>query len=289
MEIYDLNVLRFRLNPEINSVTDAEKIHDFLCKLEVKMALGTLNLMPHYRGEQFYGWEILPNIFRIKSLENDPITAKKLEKQGWLEFEKTIQQHFGSDALRNLFDSETFGKDWDLLMQSQHATIKTRLLDWSANVYSPLYFASEKSGDDDIDNADGQFWVYMTPTEQIKSHNEFPIKNTFYDQDPQDVKSPSMINVSIYLDDLEKRKYEVRMYHQRGRFFISEEANCNIPMNRQTNIAELMFRFKIPAASKQAIQDELKVRNIHYEYLFGAPNPAHQQLMDAVNKNVYGT
>lgn len=288
MEIYDQNVLDWNMNSEITCVKDAERIHDTMVSLEFKATWGGMYDMPHYRGEQYFGWDLMPNIFRIGDLATDKAKAKQLEKQGWQEFENVIKANFGNDALRTIFDNEKHGKDWDLLMQAQHASVKTRLLDWSPNVYAPLYFATERNADPKIENSDAQFWVFMVPFESIKSHNDYPVRDTFYDQDPQALSQGCMINVSIFLDELDKRKYEVRMYHQKGRFYVSEDASCHLPLNKQPALQPLLFRFRVPAKFKEPIRNELDARGINYDYLFGSANPAHQALMDSINKKVFG-
>jgi len=259
-----------------------------MIQLDIKLEMGGPYDMPRYRGEQKYGWDLSPNILRVSSIKGDKMKAKELEKKAWQEFEKLVKTEFGNDALRTLFDSEKHGKDWDLLMQAQHASVKTSLLDWSPNVYAPLYFATEESKVTDIENADEQFWIFMVPFENIRSHNEFPVKDTFYDQDPQTLKEGCMINVSIYLDDLTKRKYETRMFRQKGRFYISGNDQWDIAMNKQPAIAPLLFRFKVPANFKSIIRKELKERGIDRPYLFGPENPDHQALMDDINKRIFG-
>ena len=288
MEIYDENIQKWGMNPQITCVKDVEKIHDRMIQFDIKIAMGGPYDMPHYRGEHRYGWDLLPNILRIPSLKGNNAKAKELEKMAWLEFESVIKNNFGIDSLRTLFDNEKYGKDWDLLMQAQHASIKTSLLDWSPNVYAPLYFATEESKVAEIENADGQFWVFLVPFESIRSHNEFPVKDTFYDQDPQTLKEGCMINVSFDLDDLTKRKYESRMFHQKGRFYISGNDQWDIALNKQTIIAPLLFRFNVPVRCKSAIRKELKERGIDGTYLYGPVNPNHQALMDDINRRIFG-
>jgi hypothetical protein len=287
MEIYDENVLKWGMKPHIESVQDVEDIHNRMIEFDIKVGLGGPYDMPHYRGEQKHGWELEPNILRISSLKGDIIKARQLEKNAWQEFGQVITTNFGKDALRTIFDNEKHGKDWDLLMQAQHAGVKTRLIDWSPTVFAPLYFAVEESKIPEIENSDGQFWVFMVPFKKIKSHNEFPVKDTFYDQYPQTLKEGCMINVSIYLDDLSKRKYETRMFHQKGRFYISADHEWHIPMNKLATISPLLFRFLVPAKSKINIRKDLDDRRINHNYLFGPENPDHQALIKDINKRIF--
>lgn len=287
MERYDENVLRFGLNPTITSVKDIELIHDTMVQLEFKAALGDLYAMPHYRGEQKFGWNLDTNLFRIKTFQEDKVKAMQAVRNGVKEFEDVIRSNFGDAALRNIFDNEKHGKDWDLLFQAQHAGVKTCLLDWSPTVYAPLYFCTEESKDMEIEQSDAQYWVYMVPFANIKSHNEFPVKDSFYEQDPYSLKEGYMINVSIFLDDLEKRSYETRIYHQKGRFYLSGYDNAEVAMNKQPEVTQFLYRFRIPAACKAIIRKELRERGINREYLYGPENPDHQALIDTINSKIF--
>lgn len=288
MEQYDENVLKLGCPPDITNIKDAETIHIIMVDIETKARVrGCIYDMPHYRGEQKFGWDILPSIFRIPSLENDPEKAGELQKKAMIDFDETVTELFGKDALRTLFYSEKHGKDWDLLFQAQHANIKTKLLDWSPEILTALFFCTEESQDPNIEKADGQLWVFMVPFENIKAHNEFPVKDTFYEQDPSTIKDGFMINSSIYLDNLGDRVLESRMYKQRGRFYISSENKSYIPLNKQPDIKELLFRFKVPFDCKPIIREELRARKISREYLYVQENSEHQAIIDLINSRVY--
>jgi hypothetical protein len=262
MEIYDINVLNVGMNPIIDSVKDCEAIHDTMVGWDFKVMIGDLNAMPHYRGEQKFGWDLATNLFRTKSLQGDNAKAIQAVKNGAAEFERVIISNFGNNALRTLFDNEKHGKDWDLLFQAQHASIKTCLLDWSPNVYAPLFFATEESKDADIEKSDAQFWVYMVPFDKIRSHNTFPVKDSFYEQDPYAIKEGAMINVSVLLDDLSQRAYETRIFHQKGRFYISSKDSIDIAMNKQPEVVHFLYRFTVPGECKASIRDELEKRGM---------------------------
>ncbi len=275
------------LPQEINSLQEIDDLHrkfvqyrwDFYCRSGIET-------MSHYRSEQYFGWDITPGIFRKGGLSARQ--GKELEKRAALMFEQIVTENFGPEALRDLFYRQKYGKDWDLLFQAQHAGVKTTLVDWTARIDSSVYFAVEKSENPALEAADGQFWVYMIPTDELLSHNTFPIRDTFYDQDPADLTEGATINVSVLLDNLEKRLFETRIFKQGGRFYISTANRCDIPLNRQTEIARYLFRFRIPAARKQAIREELAADGLTRETIYVQENPEHQALIDAINMEVYG-
>jgi len=288
MEIYDRNVVEIMGLPQkVNSLQEIDDLHrkfvqyrwDFYCQSGIET-------MAHYRSEQYFGWDITPGVFRKRGI--GAREGKELEKRAALMFERIVTENFGPDALRDLFYRQRYGKDWDILFQAQHAGVKTTLVDWTARIDKSVYFAVEESMDGALNAADGQLWVYMIPTGELLSHNTLPIKDTFYDQDPADLRSGAMINVSICLDNLGKRLFETRMFKQGGRFYISASNECNIPLNRQQGIARYLFRFRIPAARKKVIREELAADGLTRETVYVQENPEHQALIDAINTEVYG-
>lgn len=69
---------------EIKNLQDIRTFHEELIKVRVdlKFSVG-IDVIPNYRGEQHYGWDILPRIFRPPfSTEIDLSQALKIEKNG---------------------------------------------------------------------------------------------------------------------------------------------------------------------------------------------------------------
>ena len=288
MEQFDERVTHLGIPQEISSVQDGLNLHSVMVQIGVKLHFAQDPLaMPHYRGEQKFGWDITPGISRVVSKKATVDEARQLEKRALEEFEMEVTTKISKEALRTLFYNEKHGKDWDLLFQGQHAGIKTSLLDWTPEIRQGLFFATEESKVEYIENSDGQLWVFLARFNTIKSHNEFPVKDSFYEQDPSSLSEGYLINSTIFLDDLEHRLFESRMYKQKGRFYLSSKENFGIAMNKQKEVAPLLFRFIIPASYKAVIREELKERGITREYLYVEENPAHQAIVDGVNQKIY--
>jgi hypothetical protein len=288
MELYDKRVLELGMKREITSVQNGLDVHKAMVRFETKEHFANdIYAMPHYRGEQNFGWDISPGISRVVDENATVDEARQLEKKALEEFELEVTSKVGKEALRTLFNNEKHGKDWDLLFQAQHAGIKTSLLDWTPEILQALFFATEESAITDIEKADGQLWVFLARFRTIRSHNEWPVKDSFYEQDPSSISEGYLINSSIYLDDLGKRLFESRMYKQKGRFYLSSKENFGIAMNRQNDVVPLLFRFIIPASHKAVIREELKERGITREYLYVEENPTHQAIIDSINQKVY--
>lgn len=272
----------------IKSLSDAEDLHSLCIKIRSEFFQRTqLYMMPHYRGEQFYGWDIKSGIFRPPMNITDPRIAKELEQKATHEFENVINNKLGSHQLRAIFNKEKYGKDWDLLFQAQHAGVKTTLTDWSAEIICPLYFATEESNNADVENADGQLWVFLLPTPLILSHNTWPNRDTFYDMNPFDMQQTYLINVASYLDHIEDRIFEYRMFKQKGRFVISANRYCHVPLDQQDYIKQFIFRVKIPQEFKSEIRKELANRGVIRKAMYIDETPARQNLIDEININIF--
>lgn len=271
----------------ITSVDEAESFHDQFLKLRTELFLRQItDVMPHYRGEQNHEWDIRSGIFRSPPTITDPTIGKTLEKQAIDEFENIINHQVGQDVLRNIFNNEKHGKDWDLLFQAQHAGIKTTLTDWTAFIVSALYFATEESSLPDIENADGQIWCFIVPTMHILGHSTVPSEN-FYEIDPFKMKGTYLINPSSYLDNIQDRIFEYRMFRQKGRFLICSNDTCHIPFNNQPHIQKYLFRIRIPTEHKKSIRNELAERGIIRSRMYIDEDPERQNLITEINNKIF--
>lgn len=170
----------------VKSLDEAVDLHKRFIELRTALSIEKqiMDMMPHYRGEHNFGWDIRSGIFRLPLNINDPETGKDLEERAIREFETTITQKVGGNVFRDIFNQEKHGKDWDLLMQAQHAGIKTTLTDWTPEIISAMYFATEWSSNAETEKSDGQLWCFIVPTQYILSHNNYPTRKTFYDLNP---------------------------------------------------------------------------------------------------------
>jgi hypothetical protein len=274
----------------ITSVDDAEALHKRFIELRTQLAvyMQLVEIMPHYRGEQVYGWDIRPGIFRPPLTIADAKAGKDFERKAVSEFEKVIVDKVGKKIFRDLFNNEKHGKDWDLLFQAQHAGVKTTLTDWSPEIISALFFATEESNNHDIEKSDGQLWNFIIPVQNIYGHNTFPTRDTFYNLDPFDLKETVLINPSSYLDNIQDRIFEYRMYRQKGRFVMPSAASCHIPLNQQTELQKFLIKARIPSEFKQKIREELAERKVIRANMYIDENPNRQDFITEVNRKVFG-
>ncbi len=276
-------------NIEIKSLDEAFDLHDNLfIPFRVKLFENGINgFMPHYRGEQKFGWDILSGVFRppFDKLSSDE--GKNLEKLAVTEFEETIKTKIGDKVLRNIFNHEKFGKEWDLLFQAQHGGVKTTLTDWTGFIQTALFFATEKSNNDEIENSDAQLWCLMVPEENIISDSQFFPKESMYNLDPFNIDNVYLINPSIYIDNVDERIFEYRMYKQGGRFLAMPNNVCNIPINKHGLFKDFLFHIRIPQAFKQSIRQTLTERGITRQRMYADENPIHNNLINDINNKIF--
>lgn len=271
----------------INSLIEVDELHEQFIKLRKALFFeGIMDFMPHYRGEQKYGWDIKPGLFRPPLNIPDATTAKKLEHLACMEFEQSVATD-GQHLLRDIFYYEKYGKEWDLLFQAQHGGIKTSITDWTAIIQSALYFAVEHSSDANIEAADGQLWVMLAPTNYILAHTDENKTKNFYSQDPKTINQYYIINPSTYLDDIDTRLYEKRMFRQKGRFFITPANMCHTAINQEEMLRPYLLRFRIPADKKLEIREELAQRQLTRKYVYVQENEQIEAIAADVNKKVY--
>jgi FRG domain len=276
-------------NIEIKSLDEAFDIHDNLfIPFRVKLYENGLNgFMPHYRGEQKYGWDILSGVFRppFDKLSSDK--GKNLEKLAVTAFEDTIKTKIGDKVLRNIFNHEKFGKEWDLLFQAQHGGVKTTLTDWTGFIQTALFFATEISSSEEIENSDAQLWCLMVPIENIISDSQFFPKESMYNLDPFNIDNVYLINPSIYIDNVDERIFEYRMYKQGGRFLAMPNNACNVPINKHDMFKDFLFHIRIPKDFKQSIRQALTERGITRQRMYADENPVHDNLIKDINNKIF--
>ncbi|KAF9658216.1 FRG domain-containing protein [Tenacibaculum sp. ZH5_bin.1] len=231
--------------------------HDKLInvRVELKFSIG-IDVMPHYRGEQFYGWDILPGIFRPPfSTAIDLTRARDIEKSGAELFKKKVTETYGDKHLFK-YSKKPYGEDWDLLFQAQHAGIKTNLIDLSTSSVHSSFFMSEPSTKHEKN--DGQLWGLLVPFEFILNETTDYDKLLYPNYNPYDLDTSFVCNVPTYIDNINQRTYQFRLFRQHGRLFASNNSDLSVPLNKKDFWKNMMIRIKVKAEDKKTIYNELK-------------------------------
>ncbi|MGO4770399.1 FRG domain-containing protein [Flavobacterium sp. W22_SRS_FK3] len=268
---------------EIKNLSDIERFHDELIRIrvEIKFKVG-LDVMPHYRGEQNYGWDILPGIFRPPfSGTMDLKKAREIEKKGAEIFKEKVIENYGENQLFK-HSIKPYGETWDLLFQAQHAALKTNLLDLSTSSISSSFFMCEP--DPRFDAAEGQLWGILVPSDFIYNETSDYDKLLYPEFDPFALENGFICNVPTYITDIDQRTYQFRLFRQHGRLFASSDADLHIPMNQKEFWKDMMIRVRVPAEAKKAIFNELIQRGIDRKKMMHIETPQADKMINDINQ-----
>lgn len=215
---------------------EKDTIKDFEDYLSLVSALVDEEGIILYRG-QTGNYPLLPSIVRINPTKNTEI----IEKAMLTSLKRRAQ----------LKVTTTFQDDWDWLVYAQHYGMKTKLLDWTSNPLVGLWFACS---DESKLNVDSFVYVFV-------ANNGFLINR-------KTTKSPFVITRTRILRPALNNE---RIVAQAGWFtahVFSNGSKKYVPLEKNTDINENLWEFKIPANLKKPILKRLSIFGINYQSLF---------------------
>lgn len=274
-------------NFEIKNLNDIERFHDELINIRVNLRFQIgMEVMPHYRGEQNYGWDIIPGIFRPPFAPNmDLGKAREIEKKGAEIFKERVIERYGEEQLFK-HSIKPYGEIWDLLFQAQHAAVKTNLIDLSTSSVSSSFFMSEPNPG--LDTADGQLWGILVPSEFIYNETSDYDKLVYPEFNPFALERGFVCNVPTYITDIDQRTYQFRLFRQHGRLFASSDANLHIPLNQKEFWKDMMVRVRVPAEAKKTIFKELAERGIDRDSMMHTESEEADKMINEINRMLMG-
>lgn len=224
------------IKDQLDDIDSLSKLFDIASKI-----IYTTTQRPQkwlYRGDPIYANKnrLIPGIGRLL---HEPSFNGNISKL--LKFEKQAFSHFKL----KIYTETNYRDDYMLLAEAQHHGLKTRLLDWSLNILTALYFAVE---DKRYFKKDGCFYAFQLPDNF--TFNDFP--------KPSD---PLTVTKSHYYF-LYTPAVSPRIRAQQAVFQLF--TNPIVPFNKGYNL----LKFKIPSKSKEKIKRQLYESGIHAESLF---------------------
>jgi hypothetical protein len=280
------------LNPletfEIKNLQDISDFHAELIKVRVELKFKCgVDVMPHYRGEQKYGWDILPGILRPPfSSKIDLNKVREIEKNGIEIFKKKVIDNFGEEKLFK-HSKKPFGVEWDLLFQAQHAGVKTNLIDLSTESIHSSFFMCEPS--EKHENSDGQLWSLLVPHEFIYNETTDYDKPVYPNINPFDIDTSFVCNVPTYIDDIDQRTYQFRLFRQHGRLFASSNSDLEVPLNKKVFWENMMFRVRVKAEVKKTIFKELMEIGFDKDRLMLTESEEATKMIEEINNELKKT
>ncbi len=204
-----------------------------------------------YRGQRVFDWKLLPGYFRFTSPPS----------------ETTLLNRFRQNASRLLEAPARNDFDWLFLMQ--HYGVPTRLLDWSENPLTALYFAVFHSAEDD---QDGALWmlnpVSLNEYANIRNSDEPMFIPSFDDEEIKGYSLESLRSgskLALKPAATIATRNSARIQAQAGVFTIHH--------NERTPLEEIgdgkqVSCFKIPSSAKEKIRKQLAILGFTRFHLF---------------------
>jgi hypothetical protein len=189
----------------------------------------------YFRGQARAEWELLPKIqrdsfIRGRDLRGTQVMSREQQERYILdEFKKLARPHL----------ADTPRDDWEWLAIAQHHGLATRLLDWSSNPLTALYFAVEDRSD-----FDAAVWCYR---------HEGPFR--------EDVPDPMNLNAIAFFNP---PHLSVRMPAQAGRFTVHPLPEVKTDPVWRGQRTKLI----IDKVSRVRLKKQLQNLNIHRATLF---------------------
>jgi hypothetical protein len=194
-------------------------------------------------------------LFRGQSLDYPliPKLGRLIPKGELLKVERTIFQEF-KRTNQLLIDQHRPLDDWDYLTLGQHFGLPTRLLDWSKNALTALWFAS---GADMVEaqelEGDSVIWILMA--------TEADYLTDIDNVDPFAVSSTKIIQPRII---------KQRINNQSGVFSIASSAEIidRKMLNEHPNFSPKLIKVKIPKGKLQEIRYDLNTLGVNAFTIF---------------------
>lgn len=270
---------------EIKNLQDVRNFHEELIRVRTDLRFTVdIDVMPHYRGEQNYGWDILPGIFRPPfANEIDLNKSREIEKNGAEIFKQKVIDKYGEKQIFK-HSIKPYGEDWDLLFQAQHAGVKTNLIDLSTSSVLSSFFMCEPS--EKHENSDGQLWGLLVPSEFIYNETSDYDKFVYPESNPYDLNISFVCNVPTYIDDIDERTYQFRLFRQHGRLFASRNSDINVPLNKKEFWGNMIFRVRVPAEVKKTIYSELEKAGIDRKSMMIIESEDADNMINEINNEM---
>lgn len=185
--------------------------------------------------------------------EDHPLLPKicRLQvKDDLLNVESAIFQEFKRTNLL-LIEYQRVMDDWDYLTLGQHYGLPTRLLDWSENSLTALWFATEPSILRKKDDA--VVWILSASMQD-------------FIQEPDKLQPFKITKMTLFRPRIIKQ----RINNQSGVFslFSSQELLKRTPLNRNLSFANQLLKVNIPDSALQAIRNDLDTFGVNAFTIF---------------------
>lgn len=210
----------------------------------------------HFRGQSVFEWKLEPTLMRI--VKGDPTSESKAEYyEKMTEFEFRSQFHLSNEGLSYQNDTPFT----HLMVDMQHYSCPTRLLDWSHSPYVGLYFSINENF-----NSNGALymWDYRIYNNKLETLN--PGYKDIHPNELLKIKHYDFVTIIMAI-----RKNQ-RIAKQQGCFTYSNsliKAHCDMILSIfEKNEPSGLIKLEIPFELKFEFLERLKLMNISAGSLF---------------------
>lgn len=231
-------------------ITIKHYIHsiDDLETLRSSLLIRHPNSQPVFRGQAF-DWPLKPNLARNFN-SGDESRFLKTEKELINEFKSSITQNNLTEHIY-LFPENfavDFRNDWQWLIHAQHYELPTRLMDWSLDYHSALYFCTM---DNKYINENGVLWVLLA-----NKNNDFWIhQDLCFNINPINHNDTIFAKIDFYPTDNVGNK---RRYNQKGNFIVQNEYNSLLPFENNPQYSNNLIKIIIHPDFKTELKEQYK-------------------------------
>lgn len=232
------------------TINSWKNLNEILDAFQIK----TKQIIPYqytFRGQQDVNWKLMASISRIViGNETSEKKAKFYEVQSISEFKSIF--HLTTEKIVYSRDMD----DMSMLIDMQHFSCPTRLLDWTGSPYVALYFAIR-----DNFSTDGSLyiWDYLSYLTTVKKlHHGF-----------KDLSLRELIdfNAFNYVQIALTTKKNERLYRQQGLFSVSNNLlrpHCEMidDIHLEASNESSLVKLTIPHDLKIEFLDRLRYMNI---------------------------
>lgn len=224
-------------------------------QVELDSIAAYLEVIKQHKQANIDGENFLEFLFRGQTTDA-PLLPKicRLEARGdKLQAERHVLNEF--KRINPLLIKEHWPlDDWDYLSLGQHFGLPTRLLDWTNNALTALWFATGESNSYKIhEGADAVVWILMVYEDDFIMNIE--------NMDPFEVPSMKIVR---------PRVIKQRINNQSGLFSISSSKEIleNRPINEIDLYADKLIKVKIPSEKLSEIRTDLNSMGINAFSIF---------------------
>jgi len=214
---------------------EIESLTEFIALVN-KYSLRSRTRLRLYRGQENINWDLIPKLARNGySYEKfQDIEIKIIE-----EFERHSYQYD-----KGMFEYD----EWELLALAQHYGLPTRLLDWTSNPLTALWFAFKNEKSDDEERV---VWGLSIKEEELADTSKEPFEQKF-----------TMAFQPIHINR--------RISAQSGWFTVHKlnVRNNIIPLNKQVRYNKRLVKFVFSNDNREKILKQLDVLGVNNMSMF---------------------